>query len=163
MNTIESNAEPKPLEVTRSATSLVLPWPPSVNAYKMPVRMGKRLVLVLTPRARDYRLEVADAIGRQLGHRRTAACYETPVQVDIEFRAPDRRARDIDNHAKMVLDGLVAAGVLKDDALIDVLNLRRGHVIKDGCANVLIAALDAQPEPIQQTLPLSAIDDGPGF
>ncbi len=146
-------------EIVGGATSLVLPWPPSVNAYKMPVRMGKQLVLVLTKRAREYRLEVASAIAQQLGRRRAVVCYETPVQVDIELRAPDRRARDIDNHAKCVLDALVAASILKDDKLVDVLVLRRGRLIKDGCANVLIATLDAQPEPAQTEIPID--DDRP--
>lgn len=149
-------------DIVRSATSLTLPWPPSVNAYKMPVMMGKaypgmprpKIILALTPRAREYRLEVADAIAKQLGRRRATTCYQTPVQVDIEFRAPDRRARDIDNHAKMALDGLVAAGILKDDALIDVLNLRRGRVLKDGCANVLISTLDREPEIAESTPPI---------
>lgn len=145
-------------EIARSATSLALPWPPSVNAYKMPVKMGKTIVLVLTKRARTYRLEVAEAIAKQLG-RRSLIGYDCRVQIDIELRAPDRRARDIDNHAKMLLDGLVAAGILKDDSLIDVLNMRRGQMIKDGCANVLISPLDPQPDLPQEYIPLLDRED----
>ncbi len=135
-------------QVARSATALTLPWPPSVNAYKMPVRMGARIVLVLTPRAREYRLKVADAIGKALGRRRPAT-YETAVQLDMELRAPDRRTRDISNHIKMCEDALVAAGILRDDSLVDVLVVRRGMQISGGCVNVLIAPLDREPEPAQ--------------
>lgn len=132
-------------DIVGACTSLTLPWPISVNAYKMPIRKGRILVMVLTPRARKYRLDVAEAIAKQLG-RRTLTPYETPVQLDIELRPPDRRVRDISNHIKTCEDGLVSAGVLRDDSLVDVLVVRRGRVIKDGCVNILIAPLDAQPD-----------------
>lgn len=147
---------------TRPATSLRLPWPPSVNAYKMPVRMGKRIVLVLTPRARKYRLDVATAIAQQLGRRRPST-YRTPVQLDLELRAPDRRVRDISNHIKMCEDGLVAAGILRDDSLVDALVVRRGAVIKDGCVNVLIAPLDMpadEPEAVQSAASFEETEHG---
>jgi Holliday junction resolvase RusA-like endonuclease len=39
-----------------------------------------------------------------------------PRTVRIDYYWPDRRRRDADNHAKIMLDSLVRVGVLKDDS-----------------------------------------------
>jgi crossover junction endodeoxyribonuclease RusA len=151
---------------TRPATQLRLPWAPSVGMYWRPfaVESGKRCpvckhgfgrtrpVLTLTKEARLYRTDVAVAVRRQLGGKRLEA-YATPVQVDLELRAPDRRRRDVDNFCKGVLDALTFAGVWIDDSQIDQLNIRRGRVLKGGAVLVLIAPLDA---PADEPAPAAA-------
>lgn len=151
----------KPLEVARSATQLTLPWPPSVNGYFIPIRMGTFTKMALSPRGRAYHGEVASAIAQQLG--RALVPYRTPVRVDVELRAPDRRSRDLDNSLKALLDSLTKAGVWIDDSQIDEMIVRRGRVIHKGAALVLIAPLDREPDPVQQALDLVDPADEPHF
>jgi crossover junction endodeoxyribonuclease RusA len=127
------------MTLTRPASELRLPWPPSVNAYYQSISgLHGRM---LTKRARLYRTEVAEAIRLKLGPGALTP-YRTPVRIDIELRAPDRRARDLDNHLKGLFDALTHAGVWTDDGLVDELTVRRGPLTVNGAALVLIAALD---------------------
>ena len=96
--------------------SVTLPLPPAI----------------LGPNARPFRCTKAEAIR---GYRRTACMYAlvalgrnpkprwTFSRVEYEFHLPDRRRRDIDNlvaASKPALDGLVDAGILADDAGVDL-------------------------------------------
>lgn len=58
-------------------------------------------------------------------------------------RQPDRRAHNLDNFGKDLLDALTAAGVWADDSLIDVLIFQRVQVVKGGQVAVTITALAA--------------------
>lgn len=51
---------------------------------------------------------------------------------------PDRRKRDLDNLLKSLLDGLEGAGVFKDDAQIDDLQIVRRPSDKDCPYPVLV-------------------------
>ncbi len=134
------------MTITIAATSITLPWPPTVNGYWQAFAIGGgRVVMSLTKRARLYRSDVATAIRLKFGAAKLVP-YSTPVRIDVELRAPDRRARDLDNHLKGLFDALTHAGVWDDDVLVDEMTVRRGPLIACGCVKVLIAALDAQPD-----------------
>lgn len=66
------------------------------------------------------------------------------MHVSIEFRAPDRRHRDLDNQlasAKSVLDGLAdASGV--DDSLWSI-TITRGAPVKGGAVIITVEAVQA--------------------
>ncbi len=145
-----------PLVVLHRASQIRLPWPPSVNAYKMPIRCGSFIKMALTKQARRYYDEVEEAIRLQFGTAPLVP-YRGPVRVEIELRAPDRRTRDIQNHDKSLLDALTHCGVWTDDSLIDELVLRRGQQISGGRAIVLIAPLG----PDLPDAPEPALDDQP--
>ena len=51
--------------------------------------------------------------------------YSNRAAVSIEFRVQDKRAWDIDNRIKSLLDCLEVSGVLKDDNQIDSLHVTR--------------------------------------
>ncbi|MEY4234830.1 MAG: hypothetical protein RLZZ454_88 [Pseudomonadota bacterium] len=94
---------------------LTLPWPPTVNTYW---RQYQGRVL-LSAKGREYRKAVADQVLIQ-----GAAKHIThAVRVNIEAYRPDRRRRDLDNLLKAVLDSMVHAGVMDDDALIEDLRI----------------------------------------
>jgi crossover junction endodeoxyribonuclease RusA len=134
------------MSLTRPATQLTLPWPPSVNGYWQPYALphSRRVVMTLTDSAKIFRSRVIIAIRKAFG-RVQLSPYTRPVQIDVELRAPDRRLRDVDNHVKGLFDALTHAGVWKDDSLVDVMVVRRGPLIRGGAANVLIASLDGEP------------------
>ena len=51
--------------------------------------------------------------------------YRNRAEVSIEFTVQDRRAWDIDNRIKSLLDCFEMAGVLKNDSQIDSLHVKR--------------------------------------
>lgn len=72
-----------------------------------------------------------------------AKCYGKMtgrLVVSLEFRRKDKRAYDLDNFAKAVLDALQHGGIIEDDGLIDHLTLVRGPV-GDDCVIVIIEDL----------------------
>ncbi len=52
------------------------------------------------------------------------------------MNAPNKTPRDIDNHAKAILDSMTHAGVWVDDEQVDILILVRGEIQKHGSAIV---------------------------
>lgn len=108
-----------------------LPWPPSVNTYWR--HAGN--VTYLTPKARQFRLEVAEIVS-DIPEALTGRLF-----VGIELTMPDRRKRDIDNAIKSALDALGHAGVFVDDEQIDLLRVARLHVEPPGCCDVTITEL----------------------
>ena len=66
-----------------------------------------------------------------------AYCRPKPVKplerarVTLEYHFPDRRRRDPDNYIKLIMDGLVKAGVIQDDSFDNVeLVLKQGSADK---------------------------------
>lgn len=113
------------------AVTIRLPWPPSVNTYWRSVGRGRVLI---SERGRAYRQAVALAVRERwpglrqpTRERLTLSIYACP---------PDRRARDLDNLPKAILDALTRAGVWQDDSQIDGLAVTRRAVTKGGFVDV---------------------------
>lgn len=123
-----------------------LPWPPTVNTYRVPMVMGKgtrQIVrLVLSAEARKYRERAHDAMLSQ-GIRR--GVVHGRLRIEITACAPDRRDRDLDNLPKGILDALKHSGVIRDDADIDDLRITRGPVRKGGCVEITLAEIPGEP------------------
>jgi crossover junction endodeoxyribonuclease RusA len=112
---------------------LTLPYPPSVNTY-WGFHGHRRF---LTDKAVDFKKAVAHWVslsGQKFGNAR--------LKVTIITHAPDRRARDIDNIVKPTLDALVQAGLFNDDSQVDMLTVKRGHVVKGGKAMVYVGVVE---------------------
>ena len=54
------------------------------------------------------------------------------VAVVIEFHAPTRATRDLDNYLKGLFDGLTRSNFWQDDSLVDDLRMVRREVVKGG-------------------------------
>ena len=122
-----------------AAIDLVLPYPPSVNGYwRHTMIQGKPRVLI-SAEGRKYRTQVHHAILMHTPSQRKAPSGR--LAVNITAHAPDRRARDLDNINKGLLDALVHAGVMADDSLIDRLTVERGSIVKGGCVRVRIGGM----------------------
>lgn len=121
--------------------ALTLPFPPSLNTYYrhvvIPVKSGKgRSVTLMSMAGRKYREAVKKiATG-------ACACMSGPLRVCLDLYPPDRRARDLDNYAKAVLDALTLSGVWGDDAQIDELRIVRRTVVRCGSLFVTIEAME---------------------
>jgi len=112
---------------------LLLPFPPSVNHYWG--QSGKHRFI--SKRGKDFRVAVAEA------------CVDSNVQalegrlaVHVALFPPDRRARDLDNVCKALLDACEHAGCYESDSQIDELHLIRQEIRKGGACSILIHTLD---------------------
>ncbi len=118
---------------------ITLPWPPSVNTYWRSIMKGPLAGRVLlSEKGRDYRKAVAAAVFAQ----------QIPVNgltgklaVWIHCMPPDRRARDLDNLPKGVLDSLHHAGVIRDDCDIDDLRITRFAIRPGGQLQIQISEI----------------------
>jgi Holliday junction resolvase RusA-like endonuclease len=109
---------------------LILPWPPSVNDYKVADRRRPG-VYYLTSRAKKFREVVFWLCA---GKRRFAG----EVEMAIELYRPDARKYDVDNWVKSVLDGLQHGLILKDDAQVMALAVAKCGIAKGGSVVVRI-------------------------
>lgn len=78
---------------------------------------------MLSAEGRAYRQAVADQVMLQHVPRHT---LKGKLGISIAAHPPDRRARDLDNLLKGILDGIQHAGVIENDSAIDDLRILRG-------------------------------------
>ena len=99
-----------------SETRIVVPMePPSVNGY------------VRHARGRHFKTKAAEAWEWAMAvYARNTASIEGDVEVEyIVYRGKGSKG-DVDNYAKVILDGLKNVGVLKtDDAVTDLIGRKR--------------------------------------
>ena len=108
-----------------------LPWPPTSNNYRMPVR-GR---LILTREGRDYQAAAALAL---LEQRVPKDLSSARWSLSLVMHPPDRRKRDLSNFVKQPEDALMAFGALADDSQIDRLTVERGAVVPSGRVVVVL-------------------------
>ena len=104
---------------------------------------------MLSAQGREYRLKV---INRVMVTRTPRHTLKGKLSVSIQAYPPDRRARDLDNLLKGILDSLQHAGVIRSDADIDALHVVRGAVHPGGRIEVSVLEMrDELTNPIVQT------------
>lgn len=118
---------------------LELPWPPSVNHYWRHAVIKGRAQVYTSAEGKAYRTAVHESVLQHAPGQRKADTGR--IQVGIMAYVPDRRARDLDNINKALLDALVHAKVFEDDSMIDRLTIERGPVVKGGKVRVFIEGI----------------------
>jgi crossover junction endodeoxyribonuclease RusA len=109
--------------------SFTLPWPPSVNHYYAVVRGRK----IMSAAGRSYRTAASmDLFMQHVPAQRAGS----RLALRIVAFPPDRRARDLDNLLKPLLDSLTAARIIEDDGMIDDLHIIRGNVTPGGSVSI---------------------------
>lgn len=122
---------------------ILLPFPPSVNAYwtQVVIRMksGKSFrSTALSKRARLFRNEALICIKQQYPIH---TIIDYPVKVSIQLHPPTLRKYDVDNFNKGVLDVLTHANIWTDDALVHDLRIVKKEKYKGGAVIVYIEKL----------------------
>jgi crossover junction endodeoxyribonuclease RusA len=117
-----------------------VPFPPSVNQYWRAVPMGRACRVLISRRGRKYRADVGAVLARTYNG---FTPLDQRLRVQLVLYPPDKRKRDLDNYLKALLDALTHANVWVDDAQIDELTIRRGHVVAGGYVAVTIGIIDA--------------------
>lgn len=117
---------------------MLLPFPPSLNAYYRNVN-GRTLISAEGRAYRNAILACPD-VGK-------AARWPEDQRLAVSFTAfpPDNRRRDLDNMLKCVCDALTYAGIYADDSQIDRLLIERGTVTPGGALRVIITPLAGHP------------------
>jgi len=120
--------------------SIRVPLPPTVNTYWRMVtipKVGARMLI--SADGREYR-ETIIRFARAGIIPRHAVSGKLAVFATVY--PPDRRARDLDNLWKGLLDALKHAEVIRDDADIDDLHMVRGTLRKnDGQVDLVITEI----------------------
>ena len=99
---------------------LTLPWPPSTNAIWRSYR-GR---VVRSAAYKSWQVRAGKEIMVQRPGR-----HKGPVSVHIELASPTKRAFDIDNRVKPILDLLVDMQIIEgdDNAIIQQISVCRGQ------------------------------------
>ena len=132
----ELASSPKPLPPLPppkpGSARIILPWPPSGNHGTKHANGAH----YLTREHIEYRRLVLELVAgmriQEIGGR---------LRVELRIAPPDKRRRDLDNTAKVILDALQHAGVYIDDGAVDELHLYRTPVVKGGAVSALIESL----------------------
>ena len=111
-----------------TTVNLQLPWPPSVNTYWRHISLRGKARVLVSKAGRDYRVAVQRAVLAARGVAQMAG----DVRVSIVAYPPDRRARDVDNLLKAVLDSLEHAGVYLSDSQITTLSITKSRTVHRG-------------------------------
>lgn len=116
-------------------TWLNVPYPPSLNHYWRYLAAGRVLI---SQEGRTYRHRIAEVVALQWDHDYPRPLYGR-LTVTIDLYPPDRRVRDIDNFAKVLLDALAKADVFVNDSQIDELRIVRWGTRNPAHARVTFA------------------------
>jgi crossover junction endodeoxyribonuclease RusA len=113
------------------ALELRLPYPPTANNLKVPVR-NRPGVYYLTPKAQRFRADVTwiCAGAKRFGREN--------VEVDIVLHPPDARMRDGDNPIKALFDALEAGAIVHNDVQIMKHTVTKSTVERDGGLVILV-------------------------
>jgi crossover junction endodeoxyribonuclease RusA len=136
-----ARAEPR-LSAGPMRIAFRLPFPPSTNHYWLSLRNGPMAGrVVISTAGTRYRKAVGLEVLRQRVPR-----HQLTGKLEVKVLAfpPDRRARDLDNLFKSLLDSVQHAGVIRNDSEIDYLLIERGPLLTGGCVQIDIAEIAGQ-------------------
>ena len=121
---------------------IYLPWPVSTNSMYRSIH-GRS---ILSKPARAWTTEA----GKRLVAQKPKS-IKGPVRLSLVLCAPTRRAYDLDNHVKIVLDLLVAHGVIEDDnnRIVKRLEVEEGVMAgKTGSVQITVVPLSSVVVPL---------------
>lgn len=115
-----------------NSISLILPFPPSVNACWRNIN-GKTLI---SAKGRAFRASAITAIYTQLRPRPRVITEN--VSVIVKMYPPTYHRRDIDNYLKAPFDAITHANIWKDDEQVKHVDITWCEVVKGGRFEITI-------------------------
>jgi len=115
-----------------------MPWPPTVNHYHQPVRVGKSVRIIKGQKAREY--------GSLIIKHMTDLCLDGEaiserLSVSIVLNPPTLRKYDVDNRTKAIFDALSDCGFWLDDEQVDRLIVTKGVKTKGGNVKIKVEVI----------------------
>ena len=118
--------------------SFSLPWPPTVNHFHMPVRMGKGARCIKSQDVKNYQKQVI-IIMNQLG---LAGLNITDnILVSVVMRPKTNHKFDCSNFLKAYEDALEKCGFIENDHQIEYESIRKGDKVPGGQLDIYIRVL----------------------
>jgi crossover junction endodeoxyribonuclease RusA len=115
--------------------NFTMPYPPTLNHYHQPVRIGKSVRIIKGAKARQYAKDMELHL-ESLGLRNEMINESVKLSVTLTLNPPTLARYDVDNRAKGVLDALSNANFYADDSQIHRLTVIKGEKTKGG--NVIV-------------------------
>ncbi len=115
--------------------TLLLPLPPSGNSYysyTSPVK--HKVIKYICAEGKIFR----EKVNKYVKENNFNIQANVRLRVEVILSYPTKRAQDLDNRMKALLDALTHAEVWLDDSLIDDLRIIRGPIQKPGVCIVKI-------------------------
>ena len=123
--------------VRPDSLAITLPFPPTVN--HMHVNGAK-----VRYRSKAY-VAFCGLVANIVEREKIASMGSNRLAIAITLHGPNKRAFDIDNRVKPVLDALQRAGLYADDESVDRLTITRGAIVKGGLCEVEVASITLDP------------------
>lgn len=123
------------MEAETVSVEIIIPFPPSNNAYWRHPGNGVHLI---SAKGVIYRNLVWYIVKRD---RKGVPPLAGPLDVKLVACRPNKRVRDLDNLPKAALDSLTKAGLWKDDSQIQKLSIEWGEDVKGGELRVYVDEL----------------------
>lgn len=114
-----------------------MPWPPTVNQWHQPIKMGKAVRITKSQKARAYLKLALEHIEQNLGLY--GENIEQRLSVKLVLHPPSLRKYDIDNRTKGIFDALSEAKFWIDDEQVERLLLEKGQKEAGGRVEVEVS------------------------
>lgn len=119
----------------------VMPWPPTVNHYHQPVRMGKGVRIVKGQKAKHYAIGMEKYLA-EIGIANEKIPEDKILSMHLTLNPPTLAKYDVDNRTKGVMDALSNANFYADDSQIHKLTIEKGEKVKGGSITVKINIME---------------------
>ena len=116
-----------------------MPWPPTVNHFHQPIRVGKGARITKGAKARQYSKDMAVHL-KELGLADEQ--LSDRLSVRLTLHPPTLAKYDIDNRTKGVFDALSESGFWVDDEQVDILIINKAEKIRGGKVVLRVRVLD---------------------
>ena len=110
-------------------------WPPTMNHYHQPIKVGKSVRIIKGAKARQYAKDMELHL-LSIGLYKEIIDENLKLSVTLTLNPPTLARYDVDNRAKGVLDALSNVSFYVDDSQIHRLTVIKGEKIKGG--NVIV-------------------------
>ena len=115
-----------------------LPFPPTVNHFHMPVRMGRGVRIIKSNKVTQYQTAVAKVM-RELNLADEK--IKERIRVHLVMHPKTRAKFDCSNYLKAYEDALMFCGFIEDDSQIIYGSIDKGEPVKGGKLVVKIELL----------------------
>lgn len=118
-----------------------MPWPPTLNHYHQPVKMGKGVRIIKGAKAREYAKSMESHLD-SIGLYNEKICEDVRLSMHLTLNPPTLAKYDVDNRTKGIMDALSNANFYADDSQVHKLTIVKGENVRGGNVIVKIEVME---------------------